>query len=346
MSTAADFAQLSTDEQLARLAGVAEGALAEWPGSFADVAPIKYRENAVFSTQCDAGNRYAVRVHRHDYHSDESLAYELAWMAVLRERGLSVPHVIPNAKGKLFTRHSRPDAPGERQVDVLEWLPGAPMGTSEEGLTAKGDAAVAQMRALGRIMAQMHTLTAQWDGQKDAPRHSWDRDGLAGDMPLWGRFWEFDKLSDDDRALLIEARDVARDALDTIDYTPETYGLIHADLVPENVLVDGERLSVIDFDDSGFGWHMFDLATALQFLVDQPGYDDLRKALFEGYREQRPLSDEMEAQLPLFLFLRSSTYLGWMQTRPEVQMPDEMIEDLQGRALRLARAYLDAASAG
>ena len=340
MTSPDDFASLTADEQTLRLAALAETALAAWPLRFERPTLVKYRENAVFSTRCGAGLRYAVRVHRSAYHSDASLACELEWMAALRNRGLSIPKVIASSDGHFFTRHSHPDAPGERQIDVLEWLPGSPMGTSEEGLVARGEEAIAQMRRLGELMARMHSFTAQWEGLSTASRHVWDSEGLAGEAPLWGRFWDFAPLAESERAVLIAARDAAREDLARLDTGPETFSLIHADLVPENVLVDGETLSVIDFDDSGFGWHMFDLATALQFLVDQPDYHDLRTALLGGYRQHRTLSADLEAQLPLFLFLRSSTYLGWMQTRPEMELPPEMVAALQGRCLRLARAYL------
>ena len=40
-------------------------------------------------------------------------------------------------------------------------------------------------------------------------------------------------------------------------------GLIHADMVHENILIDGSSLVIIDFDYCGFGYRLFDLATAL-----------------------------------------------------------------------------------
>ena len=47
------------------------------------------------------------------------------------------------------------------------------------------------------------------------------------------------------------------------DRTPSGYSVIHADMHPGNIVVDGDRLTVIDFDDAGFGWHQYDIATAL-----------------------------------------------------------------------------------
>ena len=77
-------------------------------------------------------------------------------------------------------------------------------------------------------------------------------------------------------------------------------GLIHADLVRENVLVNGSDLYFIDFDDGGFGYRLFDVATALLKNRAEPNYADLQTALIDGYRSLRALDT---TQLDLFLAL-------------------------------------------
>ena len=90
-------------------------------------------------------------------------------------------------------------------------------------------------------------------------------------------------------------------------------GLIHADLVRENMLVQGDTVRFIDFDDSGFGYRIFDLATALLQNINEPDYAELQAALCEGYAERRSLPDI--GLLPLFLVLRALTYVGWAADR-------------------------------
>src|SRR6185437_11237099 len=101
-------------------------------------------------------------------------------------------------------------------------------------------------------------------------RHAWNTTGLMGEQPLWGRFWELEALQPEERRLLERTR-----------------GAIAADLVPENLLVDDGRLCVIDFDDAGFGWHLFELATSLYFITDGEAFQLARDALIEGYRSER-----------------------------------------------------------
>ena len=97
-----------------------------------------------------------------------------------------------------------------------------------------------------------------------------------------------------------------------------TYGIIHADLHPGNVLVDGARTRLIDFDDAGFGWHVHELAVALFNNQASPHFGAMHEALIRGYRARRELADEDLAMLPLFLLMRNLMVIGWMEQRPEL----------------------------
>src|SRR4029077_15427119 len=116
---------------------------------------------------------------------------------------------------------------------------------------------------LGSIMASLHNQASGWSVPATFTRHAFDADGLMGDSPFWGRFWEHDALSDEERRILLATRDLVRGALERYGRDSSMFSMIHADLHQHNVLVDGERLTVIDFDDAGFGWHQYDIAVAL-----------------------------------------------------------------------------------
>jgi Ser/Thr protein kinase RdoA (MazF antagonist) len=339
----ADFEALDAPAQTARLEQLVRAALPRWDLQGAGLSLIKFRENAVFRVATDDGRQYALRVHRAGYHSDAALRSELQWMAALQAAGICVPEVLPTRDGELFTRAQVAGVPGERQVDIFHWVEGRQLGAVEEGLDASQPIA-AIYRTIGELAAQLHNQAIDWTPPAGFTRHAWDADALAGPAPLWGRFWDLPALTPEQRALLERARDAVHAGLQRYHADPDNagrYGLIHADFVAENLLVDGERVRLIDFDDAGFGWHLFELATALYFELEADYYPEAFEALVAGYRAHRDLPERQLAQMPLFYAARSFTYLGWVATRPETETARTMTPLLVDKACRAARQYLD-----
>jgi Ser/Thr protein kinase RdoA (MazF antagonist) len=330
-----DFYALSVEAQMTRLESLAREALTNWPGTYTDLKMAKYRENAVFSVYDALGSRYALRVHRYGYHRDDELRSELQWMAALGSAGIEVPQAVPTSAGSLMAKVTCAGVPESRQVDMLTWLGGTPLSDL--------DAASAEGTALnfrvGALAARIHNQSATWPLPRGFARHAWNDDGLIG-PPLWGRFRDLQALEADELALIDRAVLRAKPELRAFGQKSQNYSLIHADFAPENLLYDGDRLSPIDFDDSGFGWHLFELATVLFAQMDEPDHVELREALVAGYRSERPLSEEDYARLPLFLLLRSLTYLGWVHTRHETETARELTPMVIDRACSAARAYL------
>ena len=204
---------------------------------------------------------------------------------------------------------------------------GEPLGTDDRpGL----------FRAIGREMARLHTVSDDWTPPPTFTRCAWDRDGLLGDSPLWGRFWENPSLTPGQRAHFLQVRELADAELAGMENALD-YGLIHADLVRENIMVDGDRLQLIDFDDAGFGFRLFDLATTLIKNRPEPDYPDLKAALIDGYRSQRPIDTDA---LDLFLLLRALTYMGWIIPRMDEDGSAQRNRRFISVALQLSEAFL------
>ena len=334
-----DFYQVTPEEQAGRLTKLARNALGTWGISQdASVALIKHRENAVFSVT-DDNKRYALRIHRAGYHTDEELASELQWIEALDGGGLRTPQVIPTTSGATLAHISAEGVPEARQVDVLEWFEGQPIATIEEGLA---DPSLVQETffTLGQLMATVHNQSETWTPPAGFTRHAWDEDGLLGTNPFWGRYWELDGLSQTQLDRLAAAKTKMLRDLADFGKTPDRYGLIHADFLHENLLANDEGICLIDFDDAGFGWHLFDVATTLFFHLGEDHFDDAFQALIDGYRTRRSMPDEHLARLPLFLLLRGTTYLGWAHTRSETETAQTLKPMLIAAVDELVEAYL------
>ena len=286
--------------QRAALSDILAQALPLWGLQGYPATLVAARENLVY--RIDAPQPLALRLHRRGMRSASQLLSELEWMAALAQRGLSVPRPHPALDGALC--HSV----GGQIVDVLGWLDGVPMclgGTLNplvDGLTA--------YRALGQAMAQLHLKSDDWVPPASFDRPVWDAQGLLGEAPLWGRFWENPLLNAAQSALLTHARHHALARLTAL--RGADYGLIHADLVQENVLIGPGGPHLIDFDDSGFGYRLFDMATVLNFILREADPAPLQDAFVQGYLATRPID---LCELPLFQALRAFSYVGWIVPR-------------------------------
>jgi len=339
-----DFYRLDAAAQEACMRDLAETALARWAIRPKDLDLIKYRENAVFRATTDDGTRYAVRIHRAGYHSDAELRSELQWIDALAQAGIQVPAILPASDGEPFVVVRGGGVPEPRQVDVFEWVQGRQLGAAETGV-ADPAAVRDTYETIGSLAARLHNQATGWALPADFTRHAWDLDGLVGPEPFWGPFWELAALTAEQRELICAARDKVQRELAAYAADPgngDRYSMIHADFVAENLMVDGSAVRLIDFDDAGFGWHLFELATALYFEMDADYFPDAYSALVQGYRRHRDLPDSQLDYMPLFFMARSFTYLGWVHTRFETETAIELTPMLVDKACRLARDYLAA----
>lgn len=277
-------------------------ALRRWNLEQASASLVAARENLVYRVRHN-GIDHALRLHRVGYRSNQELVSELDWMAALAARGLSLARPLAGLDGSLL------QVVEGTTVDLLNWLDGEPMGVDGK-LSALNDPA-ACYRALGREMARLHTCSDDWQAPATFRRPAWDLDGLTGENPLWGRYWENPALSAGQSALFQTVRGRCRAAIEQSEDSLD-YGLIHADLVPENVLIAGSELQFIDFDDGGAGYRLFELATALNRAWRGDSYEQHRDALLQGYLQTRPLDIRL---LPVFQVLRALSYVGWIIPR-------------------------------
>nr|WP_281060074.1 hypothetical protein [Mesorhizobium sp. M2A.F.Ca.ET.043.05.1.1] len=68
--------------------------------------------------------------------------------------------------------------------------------------------------------------------------------------------------------------------------------------------MDGKTVKVIDFDDCGFGWFMYDAATPISFYEHEPQATDLIQSWTTGYRRVLDLPRRTRTKMPTFVMLR------------------------------------------
>lgn len=292
-------------------------ALESFPVEAENVELIAHSENVTFRVSVRGSDTdYVLRLHRPGYNSVEELNSERIWARALKEAGISVQDSLLTRQGQHFELIDIPGAGEQRYAGMTTWLEGTLLS---EYLATSSDREERKriFRRIGEIAAAIHNQSTLWKVPPGFKRRRLDLDGLLGEAPLWGRFWEHAELTKAEKALLLRARARARAALSAYGERPDNFSLIHADLHPENIVCNGDDLALIDFDDSACGWHMYDIASALIEGRFSPDFDALRAALLEGYCEHRPLSGRDVEMLPAFLLIRGMAIIGWFHQRPE-----------------------------
>jgi Ser/Thr protein kinase RdoA (MazF antagonist) len=330
-----DFYRLPTEDQIKRIAALAGKALAQYGvPEDAPLSLLKHRENSVFAfADPTSGARYVIRVHRAGYQTDQSIRSELQWMDALRGSGVKTPEVLKGLDGEVVHTVATEAVPEPRHCDVLRWIDGV---VPDESNIAQS------FRTLGEIGARCHLQARHWKRPQGFYRQSWDEEGLLGEHPIVGRFWDLEQLTDQQRDLLFTARAVLRERLRQFGKAPDRYGLIHADLMPENIIISAAGVQIIDFDDCGFGWNLYDLGTALFLYLGQEVFDTLLEAWVAGYRAVQELPDAHLAMLPAFLLLRAYYALSWVHSRKETEIAQLLTGTAIEAACHLAQNLCDA----
>lgn len=292
-----------------------QGALSLAPqwglGPDTDVQMLTLSENATFIARDPAAEAPVIlRVHRPDYHTKAEIESELAWIEALRAaRAVDTPAPLRLSGGGHIA--SFEDGEQTRHVVGFRFMSGAEPDAGES--LADG------FETLGAISARLHTHVQHWQPPQGFRRKTWNWDSAFGAAPLWGDWRAALGLTPDGQAVLERLARALRDRLAAYGAGQDRFGLIHADLRLANLLVEGDRLGVIDFDDCGFSWFVYDFAAAISFLETEPYIPELQAAWLRGYRAVAALGAEHEAMIPTFILFRRLLLTAWIASHAETE---------------------------
>lgn len=315
---------------------VAEQALAQYdisPG--ASLRLLNLSENATYLVT-DGGEQSILRVHRQDYHRPHEIESELDWLAALQTDGdVAVPTVLPARDGRrLVTVPGQDTAATPRHVVRFAMVGGAE--PDEDTLTCE------DFRTLGRITAALHDHARTWPRPAGFGRFAWNWEHSLGASPRWGRWQDAEGVGRSELDVLERAQTLLARRLAEYGTGADVYGLIHADLRLANLLVDPKesRVTVIDFDDCGFGWYFYDFGTAVSFIEDDPALPEWQAAWAGGYRTRRELAATDEDMLASFVLLRRLLLLAWMGSHSHSRESATKAVSYAAGSATLAERYL------
>ena len=273
----------------------------------ASVELLSESENKVFLvSDPERPEKHVIRVNsgRLSYHTPPSVASEMMWLIALRQdTDITVPEVMRARDGSLVQTISAADMDKPRHAVVYSFLPGT---------EPPEDQLIPGFERLGEISARMHLHARDWTPPADFERHTWHPDEIFDDRLNWGPWQSGVGVEGETLRLLSTLEDAVRKRAENLPKGRDYYGLIHADLRLANLLVDGDDTAIIDFDDCGYGWYLFDLASALSFLEERPDVPELINCWLKGYRKVADIPADIEAEIPTLIMLRRLQLMGWV----------------------------------
>lgn len=317
---------------LFELERLAAKALSLWDLDGAVLRMLNHSENTTFLVAAEVGTLpYVMRVHRPGYHTHRGVRSELAWTHALKaETGIKTPQAVAGRDGELIqVVHS--NLPEPRMCVLFEFIEGAEPDQAR---------LIEPFKQLGEVTARMQAHGKSWARPTYFQRPTWDFEHCLGSAAYWGSWRDGANVDRTGRKVLARAVDAIEKQLQRFGKSSDRYGLVHADIRLANLLVHDGETRVIDFDDCGDGWFLYDAATAVSFIEDRSDIDELAAAWLEGYRRAGAIAAADEKELWTFIMMRRFGLLAWLGSHAETATAQELAPHYGPRSLDLAESYL------
>ncbi len=298
--------------------------LSRYPIDVKSAVSINYEYNATLKIEATDGQLFALRINTNSPRTPENLMAEIAFVRLIAADGrVRVPQPIQNIDGIFYTSVFHEPSQRTFHCVLYSWI---------EGEELEDEPTDDQLKAMGVAMATMHLVAPTFELPNGATLPTFDD-------PLW---WTEDFLLSEKSVLDASAKDLISRGLMAIKegvakfYLSATPIIIHADMHGGNALWNHDSLSVIDFDDCGFGLPIQDFATALYYF-DTPEQD---AAFKEGYKSVAPLPECSEREMKMFFLQRRIILLNYLYETSNLEHKS-MISEYQVETFRRIRSYLD-----
>jgi Ser/Thr protein kinase RdoA (MazF antagonist) len=264
------------------------------------IPPHEGGRNVVYTCEQEGRESLILRVSFLPDRKREDYIAELEYVRYLFEHGASVSNVVSSKKGYLLEEITYDEhtffvcmfvkATGKLLVENhYKYREGVPL--TEYYYNS------------GKVLGKMHQLSK---GYTPVHRRHHLIDNYSGEY--------IDNLVPESFPLLKEKMVELLNTLKALDTNKETFGMIHFDYNDGNYSIDLDtgQITVYDFDNSCFGWYMYDLADLwthgvgwVQFEPDadkrKQFMDDYFQTALAGYTSETKIEDSMLEKLPLFI---------------------------------------------
>lgn len=296
---------------------IADQVAAPWSPSPGSVRFFRSSANFVYQVRVGERPAYLRFASGHERHRTE-LEREVAIVQALAAAGVAVSPPLRAGSGR-YVESIRTDL-GPFHAAVFTALEGEVYEADELSTDA--------CRQWGQSLARLHGEMRELPSALEVSVPTW-RDRLDACKPTVAR----------DPLISKELADVTAE-LAGLPEEPDTFGIIHGDYQPDNLVWGPGRIGVVDFGDASRHWYAADIAIAVADLGEPDGIleNTRTQAFLAGYRAVREVRQEEIGRIPTFLRLhRVLLHVGLIRTLDLPAGPglptwmESLIDRLSGR---------------
>ena len=331
------FEALAYNGQRRRLRRLVDMALPRYNIRNAKITLLQYENNAVYRIAACSGELFVLRISAAKSYTAAEQLSEMQWLIALRrETGLHVPEPVETVDGELLITVEALEVPEPRHCILLRWIPGKPPAKGLQPDTAK---------KIGIFTARLHQFAEHFVPPAGFIRPSLGCEQVFGASSILGKESNVISLASSERELLTEVGRRLREELQAIETVVPQQGLIHADLHRDNILISGEQVAVIDFDDCAWGHYLLDIASLLEPIKrrvasNQHNYLAIREAFLAGYEQVRGLPPNNDAYLQTFKVIRDMGVVNFILRSKNARVQEWGVARL-AMLMEQMRAYLE-----
>lgn len=295
---------------------------------------LNLSENATFyALDKSNGKEIIIRVGRSGYSSKDEISSEMVWVqALIDEKILNTATPVKTITNE-YVATMNTKSGQERLVVAFDKLEGSQPDVGQSNI-------LYWFELIGEVTAKLHNHAKNWNKPKWFTRRTWDYEGIIGEHAFWGSWKEAIGLTSDGYKVVEATLSKVKPIIDEYGITKDNFGVIHSDIRSTNLLLHKDKVQIIDFDDMGYGWYLFDCAATLSFMEESDIAPDLLKAWIKGYEKVNALSEYEKSLLPTFSILRRLELMAWCSSHNEIPFCQRVSLQYTKDTVKLCEKYL------
>lgn len=300
----AQLSDLSARKQVALLRPLVTDLLHHYSLAGAEIHLLLHSFNTTFKI-VHQGRKFALRVNMNSFHDHAAVLAEVQWLVQLRAQGFPAASPVAGIDGSFVTQVQIPGFEKIHDAVLFEWLPGSVVADAPSN---------SKWFEAGRLMAELHQISKDWSPAAPARFPMVDDALMASDFNL---------PTTNNQSISDQLREAATAQISQSTHALANFGKnhalqpIHTDMHGHNIMSNRGRLTVFDFDDSGLGHAVQDLANAIFYIRDEPTFEE---ALLAGYSSVGPLPNFAEADFEGLLVSRTILLLNDLLTSSNAEL--------------------------